>query len=145
MDNIDYEIIEHLQKNGRIPINKLAEQVCLTPPAVAERIKKLEMLGIITGYKAVINPKKLGLNINAIINITISHEKQKEFISFAQKSNNIVKCYHVTGEFSMCVEAVFKEMADLESMIGKFQQYGNTQTMIIMSCPIESKSIATVE
>ena len=145
MDNIDYEIISHLQSDGRIPIKKLAEKVCLTPPAVAERIKKLETLGIITGYKAVINPKKLGLNINVIINITISREKQKEFIAFAQKSNNIVKCYHVTGEFSMCIEAVFKEMADLESMIGKFQQYGNTQTMIIMSCPVESKSIALGE
>jgi len=142
MDNIDYEIIEYLQSNGRMPLKKLAQKVCLTPPAVAERIKKLETLGIITGYKAVINPKKLGLNIHTIINITISHEKQKEFISFAQKSKNIVKCYHVTGEFSMCVEAVFKEMAELESLIGKFQQYGNTQTMIVMSCPIDLKNIA---
>lgn len=144
MDNIDYEIIRHLQSDGRIPIKKLAEQVCLTPPAVAERIKKLEMLGIIKGYKAVINPHKLGLNIHVIINITISSEKQREFVEFAKNCDNIVKCYHVTGKFSMCIEAVFREMEDLEAMIGKIQKFGNTQTMIVMSRPIESKGITPI-
>lgn len=140
MDTVDYEILQCLQKNGRIPIKKLADIVSLTPPAVAERIKKLESSGVITGYKAIINPKKIGLNISVIINITINSERQKEFLDFAGKNKNILKCHHVTGAFSMCIEAAFRDMPELELTIGQIQQYGNTQTLIIMSSPIISES-----
>lgn len=141
MDNIDYEIIRCLQENGRISIKKLADKISLTPPAVAERIKKLEETGVIIGYKAIINNKKLGWNIQAIINVTLKPDRRKEFLDFINKDNHILECHHVTGEFSMAIKAIFKEMSDLEIMVGKFQQYGNTQTLIVLSSPIEGKNI----
>lgn len=141
MDSIDYKILQYLQKNGRISIKALAAHVSLTPPAVSERIKKMESSGIITGYRAVIDPKKLGFNIRVIINITIGSDRRKDFLDFARRNPNISKCHHVTGAFSMCIEAIFKDMADLELMIGKIQQYGNTQTLIVMSSPIQSENI----
>lgn len=141
MDKIDYEIIEHLQMNGRASIKKLAEKISLTPPAVAERIKKLEEAGIITGYRAIINHKKLGWNISALINITLNANSRKEFLEFINEDQHILECHHVTGEFSMTVKAIFKEMSDLEVMVGKIQQFGNTQTLIILSSPIDHKNI----
>jgi Lrp/AsnC family leucine-responsive transcriptional regulator len=141
MDKIDYEIIEHLQRNGRASVKKLAEKISLTPPAVAERIKKLEESGVITGYRAIINHKKLGWNISALINITLNANSRKDFLEFINEDQHILECNHVTGEFSMTVKAIFKEMSDLEVMVGKIQQFGNTQTLIILSSPIDHKNI----
>lgn len=141
MDNIDYKIIASLQKNGRISIKKLAEKICLTPPAVAERIRKLEESGVIKGYSAIIDYKKLGWNISALINITLNTDKRNDFFDYISKDKHILACYHVTGEFSMTVKAIFKEMSDLEIMVGKIQQFGNTQTLMILSSPIEHKGI----
>lgn len=139
MDAIDYQIIKLLHGNGRISIKRLAEIVSLTPPAVAERIKKLEETGVIMGYRAVINPEKLGMNIKAIINITLKAGKRNEFLDFANKNKCILECHHVTGGFSMTMKVLLKEMSDLETLVGKIQQYGNTQTLIILSSPIEDK------
>ncbi|OAA86827.1 Lrp/AsnC family transcriptional regulator [Clostridium ljungdahlii] len=141
MDMIDRQIVKCLQKNGRISIKKLSEIVCLTPPAVAERIRKLEEADVIMGYRAVINPQKIGMNIEALINITLKAGKRKEFIDFVRKSKCIVKCYHVTGGFSMTVKVIVKETSELETLVGKIQQYGNTQTLIILSTIIEYKGI----
>lgn len=141
MDKIDYEIVEQLQANGRISIKKLAEKIALTPPALAERIRKLEEAGIIMGYRAVVNHDKLGWNIRALINITLKPDRRKEFLNFVNEDKHIQECHHVTGEFSMTVKALFKEMADLEVMVGKIQQYGITQTLIILSSPVEYKGI----
>lgn len=141
MDTIDYEIIKLLQDNGRISIKKIAEIISLTPPAVAERIRKLEEAGVISCYRAIIDPKKLGMNIKAIINITMAPHKRKEFIEFAKSNNCILECHHVTGGFTMSIKAIFKEMSELDALVGKIQQYGNTQTLIVLSSPIEQKGI----
>lgn len=140
MDEIDYEIIRELQKNGRISVKKLADIVSLTPPAVSERIRKLEKEGVILGYKAVIDPKKLGMNIKAIINVVLKNGKQEEFLNFAIKNKCIVECNHVTGRFSMTVEVILKDMHELEEIVSKIQKYGSTQTLVVLSSLIENKS-----
>ena len=141
MDTIDYQIIKILQDNGRIPVKKLAEIVSLTPPAVAERIRKLEESGVILGYRAIVDYRKLGKNIKAIIIVTLSPERRKEFIEFARQNNCILECHHVTGGFSMSIKAIFSDMTELEMLVGKIQQYGSTQTLIVLSSPVEFKSI----
>jgi Lrp/AsnC family leucine-responsive transcriptional regulator len=141
MDSIDYQILRKLQENGRISIKKLAEEINLTPPAVSERVKKLEETGAIKGYRAVIDPEKLGFNIQALINITLKTGKRIEFYNFARENKCIVECHHVTGGFSVTVKAVLKEMSELETLVGKIQQFGTTQTLIILSTPIENKGI----
>jgi len=141
MDKIDLDILKLLQNNGRIPVKKISEMISLSPPAVAERIKKLEEAGVITGYMAVVNPKKLGMDIKAIINVTLKPNKRKDFLDFAKENSCILECHHVTGGFSMTLKAIFKEMSDLEALVGKIQQYGNTQTLIVLSSPIENKPI----
>ena len=141
MDNIDYEIVKILQDRGRIPVKKISEMVNLTPPAVAERIRRLEETGVILGYRAVLNPNKFGMTIRAIITVTLIADKRKEFLEFAKQNKSILECHHVTGGFSMIIRTIFKEMSDLEVLVGKIQQFGDTQTLIILSSPIEYKGI----
>ncbi|GKX32028.1 AsnC family transcriptional regulator [Vallitalea longa] len=141
MDSTDYDIIKYLQDDGRMPMKILAEKVSLTPPAVAERVRKLEKSGIITGYRAIVDPKKLGKTVKAIINISIKSAKRKEFLTLVQEYKKIIECHHVTGKYSMTIKVLCTNTSDLEILIGKIQQYGSTETLIILSSPIEFKSL----
>ena len=69
VDEIGWKILDELQKNGRVSFKQLAEMVNLSPTAVIERVKRMEDEGIITGYSAVVNPRKVGYTLSAIINL----------------------------------------------------------------------------
>ncbi len=141
MDQTDLRIISILQQEGRISMKELGKVVSLSPPAVAERVKRLEDAGIIEKYKAVINNEKVGKPISVLINASIKPEKQENFLRFANSADEIVECHHVTGPHSMIMKAYLREMSHLEELVGKIQFFGNTETFIIMSSPIDGKEI----
>jgi Lrp/AsnC family leucine-responsive transcriptional regulator len=141
MDHTDFQIISILQQDGRISMKELGKDVSLSPPAVAERVKRLEDEGVIERYRAVINNEKVGKPICVLINASIKPEKQDNFLKFANESEEIVECNHVTGPHSMIMKAYLRKIADLEELVGKIQFYGNTETYIIMSNPINDKEI----
>lgn len=141
MDYTDLKIIETMQVNGRISMKDLAKIVALSPPATAERVRRLEDNGTIERYKAIINTVKIGKPIRVFINVAMKSDKLKEFIAFALAAEEIIECYHVTGPYSMILKANLREMSDLEVLVGKVQVYGNTETHIIMSSPVENKPI----
>ncbi len=141
MDQTDLKIISILQHNGRISMKELGKSISLSPPAVAERVKRLEDTGVIECYKAIINNDKVGKPINVLINASIKPERQKDFLEFAENSEEIVECHHVTGPHSMIMKAYLREMTHLEELVGRIQFFGNTETYIIMSSPINHKEI----
>lgn len=141
MDQTDFKIINIMQKDGRISMKELGKIVSLSPPAVAERVKRLEDIGIIERYKAVVNNTKVGKPIYVFINASIKPEKQENFLEFAKRSEEVVECHHVTGPYSMILKAYLREMSHLEELVGKIQFFGNTETYIIMSSPIADKEI----
>jgi len=141
LDLIDNDILKILQKNGRISMKNLGKKVGLSAPAVSERVKKLEEKGIIEGYRAVVNPKKMGKSVEAFINISMKPKNRKNFMQFVENNNNIITCYHVTGTYCMVIKALFEEMIDLEMLIDKLQEYGDTNTLIILSTPLKRKLI----
>lgn len=141
MDITDYKIINILQEDGRISMKDLGKIVGLTSPAVSERVKRLEESGVIKGYKAVVNPDKLGRVIKSFINIALPSKNYQDFIEYAQKDNRIVECHHITGEDCLLLKVIVKDMYDLEQVIDKIKQVGKTKTSVILSTIIESKSI----
>ena len=141
MDQTDEKIISILQHDGRISMKDLGKEVSLSPPAVAERVKRLEDTGVIESYKAVVNNEKVGKPIRVLINASIKPEKQESFLEFADSADEIVECHHVTGPHSMIMKAYLREMTHLEELVGKIQFFGNTETFIIMSSPINGKEI----
>lgn len=144
MDTTDYKIIEILLEDGRIPMKELAQKVALSAPAVAERVKRLEEDGIITGYKAVVNYEKLGKKINVLINVGMNVQRAEKFMEFVKNENSIIECHHVTGPYCKILKAKFDDIASLENLIGKIQQFGNTETFIILSS-IEKEHIISYE
>jgi Lrp/AsnC family leucine-responsive transcriptional regulator len=141
MDITDYKIINILQEDGRISMKDLGKIVGLTSPAVSERVRRLEESGVIQGYKAIVNPDKLGRVIKSFINIALPSKNYQDFIEYAQKDNRIVECHHITGEDCLLLKVIVKDMYDLEQVIDKIKQVGKTKTSVILSTIIESKSI----
>lgn len=133
MDVTDYKIIEILLEDGRIPMKELAKRVALSAPAVAERVKRLEEEGIITGYKAKVDYDKLGKKINVLINIDINVQRSEKFMEFIENEDSIIECHHVTGPYCKILKARLQDISSLEKLIGKIQMFGNTETYIILS------------
>ncbi len=141
MDAIDKKILELLQKNGRMTVKEITQTISLTAPAVSERIKRLEKDGVIEGYTALINPRKMGRTVHAIINVSVQPSDTEKLLSLVSNDPMVVECHHVTGEYSYMVKVDAFEISDLEKLIVKFQKMGETSTQIILSSPIRRKEI----
>ena len=141
MDATDFKIIELLQEDGRISMKDLGKIVGLTSPAVSERVKRLEESGVIKGYKAIVNPDKLGRVIKSFINISLPSENYQSFIDYVKRDNRIVECHHITGDDCLLLKVIVPDMYALEQVIDKIKQVGRTKTSVILSTIIESKSI----
>jgi Lrp/AsnC family leucine-responsive transcriptional regulator len=141
MDITDHKIIEMLQTDGRISMKDLGKIVGLTSPAVSERVKRLEEAGIITGYKAVVNPEKLNKIIKAFITVGLPGDKYKDFLELAENRNSIIECHHITGDDCLVLKVIVKNMDELEKLIDDIKALGRTKTSVILSTPIETKPI----
>ena len=141
MDLIDAKILSLLEENARIPLKKIAEQVFLSAPAVSARIERLEKAGIITGYRAVIDQRRLGYHIAAFVNVVLSPERQKPFFSFIEGCRNVTECYHVAGPYSMLMKVNFPDTQQLDTFVAKVQKFGKTQTQIVFSTVVEPREV----
>ena len=141
MDAIDLKLISLLQQNARVPLKQLAEQVFLSSPATAARIERLEKEGIIKGYAAIIDHKKMGYPIIAYINLEIQPVQKPEFYPFIKKHPNVLECSCVTGHYSMIIKVAFESTEELDAFIGKLQNFGNTQTQIVFSTALEHRDV----
>ena len=135
MDAIDLKIITLLQKNARMPLKLLAEQVFLSSPATAARIEKLEREGILESYTANINFKKAGYPIIAFIQLDHDPKLKPTFYPFIRSNPNVLECNCVTGRYSQLIKVAFESTEALDAFIGELNSYGSTETQIAFSTP----------
>jgi Lrp/AsnC family leucine-responsive transcriptional regulator len=133
MDKTDFTLIKELQKNARAPLKTLANNVFLSSPATAARIEHLEKAGIISGYRAEIDLKKLGFPVVAFINLELSPDQKPEFYPFICSHPNVLECSCVTGHFSMHIKVAFDSTEKLDVFINDLQKFGSTETQIVFS------------
>jgi Lrp/AsnC family transcriptional regulator, leucine-responsive regulatory protein len=135
MDSVGWRILEELQADARINYVELGRRVGLTSPAVAERIRRMEDAGIITGYRVSVDPAKVGLPIQAIIRIRTSNCRSAMDRITAHYDNlpEILECYRVSGEDSLVLRIAVSEMPHLESLVDRLNSYGDTITSVVFS------------
>ena len=141
MDVTDYRIIEILDVDCCFSMIVLGKIVGLSSPAVSERVKSLEESGVLEGYKAIVNPDSLGRVIKAFIHISLPSDKYESFLDTARNDSRIVECHHITGDDCSLLKVIVKDMYELESVIDSIKTIGSTKTSVILSTPIQSKSI----
>ena len=121
LDRTDRQILELLQSNGRISNLDLAEAINLSPTPCARRVKRLEEDGLIDRHVTLLNQARLGLNITAIIGITMDRHTPERFDNFEQKVREfpeVVECSIVTGQAAdYLLKAVLPDMTYYEEFL----------------------------
>lgn len=120
LDKIDRKILEILQNNGRITNVQLAAEVGISPPAMLERVKRLENTGIIRRFVALVDPQKLGRDILALVSISLAMHHLRSIDEFTRSVNQleeVLECYHITGEEDFLLKVAVKNIVQYEDFI----------------------------
>ena len=137
IDNKDQKILDILKVSAREPASSISEKIGISVPTVIDRIKKLQDSGIIKGYTTIIDSKKIGLDVSAIITIiSESSLKYNLFIESAKKEKDIDKCFTTTGNGSHVLLVNTKNTESLEKLLRSIQQWpgvSRTETQIILT------------
>lgn len=141
IDAINWAILESLQQDARISHAELGRKVGLTAPAVAERIKRMEDLGIIRGYYTKLSYLKTGYQLKAIITLKVFMGKLKPFLDKVTEYDEVINCYRITGNENIILEVVLRNQSHLEKFIDQLIVYGETKTHIVLSNVIENAPI----
>ncbi|QSQ11756.1 Lrp/AsnC family transcriptional regulator [Myxococcus landrumensis] len=138
MDELDFRLVDLLQRDGRATQLELSRAVGLSQPAVAERIRKLEERGVVTGYAARVDATKLGKDITAFIGVSIEHPKY--FEGFAKKVlslPDVLECHRVAGQDSYLLKVKSANTRTLDSLLVEtlriIDGVTRTQTTIVLS------------
>ena len=145
LDEIDIKLLEILQQEGRKKRGDLAEHVGLSIPAVSERMNKMEEHGYITGYHAVLDKHKIGLEVTAyIFLISESSVHYTEVTEIAAQRKEVLECHAITGSGSHLLKVRVKNMIHLEQLLGEIQSWPgvkSTNTDIVLSTAKETQQM----
>lgn len=136
MDENDHKIIAALQEGARTPLRKISKRVHMSESAVRKRVKRLERLGVIKNYTAVVNPSKMGYNTMAIIGLDVVPEKHREIIEALAKLKEVRKLITSTGEYAILSMVWAHDNSELNDIvlqkIGMIEGVKKTHTAIIL-------------
>lgn len=148
LDSLDLKILKTLQQDGRITNLQLSQEIGLSPAPTLERVRKLEKNGVIKSYHAVVNEQKLGISINALIQISLTHQIKnalKNFIDQIHQFDEVTECIQVTGAFDYQLRIKVKDIAAFDKFITQklthVEEIRQMQTYVILSTVKDSKVI----
>jgi Lrp/AsnC family transcriptional regulator, leucine-responsive regulatory protein len=136
LDDTDRQIIGELARDGRISFAELGRRVSLSSPAVTERVRRLEQLGVITGYRADIDPRALGYALTAIIRVKPAVRQLSKIAELAAEIPQIEECLRITGEDCFYMKLHLGSIEELPSVLDRFLLYGETTTSIVNATPV---------
>jgi len=141
LDAVDICLLRALLDNARAPIAALARRVGLSPPAVSERIRRLEAVGLIAGYRVVLSPSMLGLPLMAYIRIRPTTGHWASIADLAQHTLQVVECHRISGQDGFLLKVQVAGVRELEAVLDRFVDLGETSTSIVQSSPVPSRGV----
>lgn len=120
MDNYDKKILDFLQKNAKLTAKEIANKISLSQTPIYERVKKLEKLGIIKDYVAILDSEKLGKSFIVYMNITIkdhSHSPRQKFIDSISSLKDVTELYHTSGSFDFLAKVRFANVKEYRDFL----------------------------
>lgn len=142
IDATDLRILTELQSEARLSMAELGRRVGLSAPAVAERVSRLERDEVITGYRAEVDPRKLGLTLSTVIRIRPAPGQIANVADLARRTPEVVDCRRVTGDDCYVMTAHVRDVVHLEEVIDRFVVLGQTTTAIVQSSPVPRRAVA---
>jgi Lrp/AsnC family transcriptional regulator, leucine-responsive regulatory protein len=139
---VNRRLLDELQRDARLSVAELGRRVGLSGPAVAERLQRLEDGAVITGYRAEIDPRMVGLTLSVVLRIRPAPRELGKVAELARDTREVVECQRITGEDCYFMKLHVRDVEHLEEVIDRFAIYGQTTTSIVQSAPVKGRGIA---
>lgn len=141
LDDTDWHILEELQANARISFSELGRRVGLSSPAVTERVRRMEDVGVINGYQARIDLARIGLDIIAFLTLK-SYPGQSDHAGEAIKGKaEVLECHKITGVSCYIMKVAVESVQHLEKVVDYMARYGEVTTSVVLSSIVEGCTI----
>jgi Lrp/AsnC family transcriptional regulator, leucine-responsive regulatory protein len=142
LDETGWRLLQELQQNARLSYKELGQRVGLSLPSVAERVRKMEEAGIITGYRVELDLAKLGFPILSVIRMgNFVGESCGRVAAQANELPEVLECYKVTGTDCVIAKVVATSMPHLEQVIERLSSFSVASTSIVFSKPMKNRII----
>ena len=122
LDRFDTRILSELQRDGRLPVVELAQTIGLSPTPCARRIKALESSGIGEGYTAILNPARVGLEVQAIVHVKLTEHTDETVERFQREIallDEVTSCFAMTGNYDFILQVFAQDLDSLSTVILK--------------------------
>ncbi len=142
LDELDVAILRRLNQDARKSFRDIARELRVSISTISNRVKRLEQEGIIVGYIPVLDEKKLGYDVLAVIGIRISKGKLLEVQRKIGREDKVVDVYDVTGEYDSVIIARFKNTKELDAFIKRLVAMENverTYTQVVLNVVKQEK------
>ena len=140
-DRVDTVILTALQANGRQSIADLARSISMSHSAAAERVRRLEEAGIISGYGAMVNPERPGFSIMAYLRLRYPSSIYEPLHELLRETPEVIEAHHVTGDDCFVMKVVATSMKHLEQVSGRIGTLGSVTTSVVYSSPLQPRPL----
>ena len=142
LDDTDWKLLQALQEDARQSFTALGQCIGLSRPAVAERVKRLEELGIISAYRAELDLAKLGQGITAFIRMnTNKKDDAAKLTAILFDLEEVKECYRGTGGDCFTIKVVVSSIPHLDAVLEQIREYGNPTTSVMLASVIHNRQI----
>jgi Lrp/AsnC family transcriptional regulator, leucine-responsive regulatory protein len=144
LDDIDWRLLDELQADARLSYNALSRRVHLSAPAVAERVRRLEAAGVITGYQAAVDPARAGQPLLAFIQLRCSLGRCLLKTTTAETYPEVVEIHKLSGEHCTMLKLRATSLTHLEGVIERIGEHGQINTYVVLSTAYEGRPVTAV-
>ena len=144
LDTTDRRILAEIQDDCKTSLTKVGKRVGMSAPAVMERIRRLEDNGIIRGYCAQLDSRKVGLDVTAFIGMSMTPQDIGELERQLLEMAEVLECHHVTGAYTVLLKVRTQNTQALERLISRLRFLGGvlrTETLVVLSTQLERTQI----
>lgn len=146
LDKTDRKILEILQANAKITNAQLAVEIGLSPAPTLERVKKLEVSGVIKSYHAMLNNEKVGLGVSTFVMVSLKGHNRTNIEAFTQsiaEIEEVIECHHVTGSGDFILKIISQDIPSYQKLmlekVTNIEVVDNMQSLVILSTFKDSK------
>ncbi|HEX6390532.1 MAG TPA: Lrp/AsnC family transcriptional regulator [Solirubrobacteraceae bacterium] len=141
VDDTDRALVTELQADARTSLAELGRRVGLSAPAVGERVGRLISSGVISGFHAEVDARRLGYQFAAIVRVRPASGRIPKVAKIAQDSEEVRWCHRITGEDCFITYVVVRDVEHLEEVIDRFTPFGQTTTSLVQSSPVPGRGV----
>jgi Lrp/AsnC family transcriptional regulator, leucine-responsive regulatory protein len=144
LDDVDWRLLDALQADARLSYNALSKRVHLSPPAVAERVRRLEAAGVISGYRATVDPAMAGQPLLAFIQLRCSLGHCLLKTTTSETYPEVVEIHKLSGEHCTMLKLRAASLGHLEGVIERIGEHGQINTYVVLSTAYEGRPVTAV-